>query len=196
MLKRKAFFGIAVAGIAMAALVPAPAYAADITVSVKTANGSGCPSPDSVIATPTADNTAFTLTYNQFEARGGEVKNCQLGVRVAVPSGLTFAIYKVDNRGYAVLEAGETGKHTITAYFAGGSTTLKAKKELSGPYDDTWQTTTSWPGLDWAPCDGAERLLNVNDILRVTGSNANLMSLFSTDLGVSTIFHIQTMPCP
>lgn len=197
MSKRMAIAGImAAASVAASLLAPTAAFADKDTfkLDVESANGSGCPTPDTAAATVADDGKAFTVTYNAFEARGGSSKNCQLGVKVHVPMGITFAIYKVDNRGDAYLKKNATGKHTMTSYFAGETNTLVSRHNIKAPYDDVWQSSFSAARLDWAPCN-KDRTLNINNILRVTGADTNYMNMFSTDMGVSTIFHIQTKVC-
>jgi hypothetical protein len=84
-----------------------------IVIDVVTVNGSGCPAGTTAVAA-TPDNTAFTVTYSSYLAQVGVGaaptdfrKNCQLNIIVHVPGGFTYAIAKVDHRGFASLAASD-----------------------------------------------------------------------------------------
>src|SRR5512142_3478570 len=117
----------------LASLVPSPAHAVTtpwsvppphVTVALQAANGSGCPvGSTSVVNAPSGE--AFTLLYSMFLANGGQFKNCQVVVKVGVPAGWTYAIYEVDNRGYALLDETAIGSFQMTSYFTGYPGTVK-----------------------------------------------------------------------
>jgi len=180
-----------------------------ITVSINTINGSGCPSGTAAVAA-NADNTAFTVTYSDYLAMVGVGasaadfrKNCQLNLDINVPSGFTYAIASVDYRGYAYLEDGANAMQRAGYYFQGSSDTSYSTHEWDGPYDDNWQATdsTEWAELVWAPC-GEQRNFNINTELRVyggssdTGSTTSLMTMDSTDGAASTVYHLAWQECP
>jgi hypothetical protein len=198
MLKRTAVSSMSIACVAAMILVPPSASATEgddnYTISIQMINGSGCPAHDTVVAMFTEDKKAFTLTYNSFEVRGGNSKNCQLGLKVHVPEGESFSVKRVQTRGNAYLLPGASGRHTLVAYFTGRGTQLDTKDDFDGPFDDIWESRSRWPGRDWSPCN-RDHLLNINDIVRVTGSRENYMNMFSTDVGISTVFSIETRTC-
>ncbi len=86
----------------------------------------------------------------------------------------------------------------MVAYFTGRGTQLDTRDDLDGPDSTTSGSTTfvrsRWPGRDWSPCN-QDHLLNINDIIRVTGSRENYMNMFSTDIGISTISVLITKSC-
>lgn len=200
MSKRMTIAGaLTIASVASSLLFPSAATAAEnipekeITLGVDTVNGTGCPAGSAAV-TPSSDSTAFTVTYSAFKARGRSFKNCHMVVKVHVPEGLTYAIHKVENRGYTYLGQGASGKHTMLSYFSGQSHTMKSQQNFSGPYDDVWQDDNTADVLDWAPCD-VDRYLNINNVLRVSGPQDNYIDMFSTDASVSTVFHLQWKTC-
>jgi hypothetical protein len=178
-----------------------------VVVDLVTVNGSGCPDGTTAVAL-SADATAFTVTYSAYLAQAGPRanptdfrKNCQLGMRVHVPQGFTYAVTKADYRGYASLARGATAIEQANYYFQGATPTARSRQQFAGPYDSDWQRTDSvgLAALAWAPC-GASRDLNINTELRVSrGSSAasttNLISMDSTDTSISTLYHLAWKRC-
>jgi hypothetical protein len=179
-----------------------------ITVEVVTVNGSGCRPGSAAVATA-SDNTAFTVTYSEYLAQVGVGanptdfrKNCQLNVLVRVPQGFTYAIAKVDYRGFAYLQSGAVAHQGANYYFAGQSPTARVSHRIRGPRNDNWQYTDSTPvaELVWAPC-GAARNLNVNTDLRVYAGSSNpnsttsFVAMDSTDGSIKTIYHFSWKRC-
>ncbi len=87
--------------------------------------GSGC-RPGSADVAVSPDNTAFTAIYSDYLAQAGPGiastegrKNCQLNVLVHVPQGFSFAITKVDYRGYGLLQTGAVASQRANYYFQG-----------------------------------------------------------------------------
>jgi hypothetical protein len=206
---------MAVAGLGLSLLAPSAAGAVvsedkEINIVLVSAMGSGC--REGTVATAAApDDTAFTLTYSDYIAQAGLGakatdlrKNCQLVVNFKLPQGFSFAVAKVDYRGYAHLEAGATGMHQASYYFQGETHTQKRTHWFgeSYVYDDNWQATDQTPFVElvWSPC-GADRYLNVNTELRVNAGSSDreattsFMSMDSTDGSVSTIYHLQWRRC-
>ncbi|MFD7084591.1 DUF4360 domain-containing protein [Streptomyces sp. NPDC059918] len=179
-----------------------------VTVTVQNVNGSGCPQGTTAVATA-PDNTAFTVTYSDYLAQTGGGsdpvdfrKNCQLGLRVHVPQGYTYAIARADYRGFAHLQRGASGQERANYYFQGMSQTSRVTHQFNGPLTDDWQASdqTSYSDLVWAPC-GEDRFLNVNTELRVYGSSTgggqlNFMSMDSADGSVSTEYSFAWKTCP
>jgi len=185
--------------IAVALFVPfassaAAARAADpvVTLRILSANGSGCPAGSSVSATVPSQE-AFTVSYSQFKVLGGDYKNCLLTMQVTPPAGWTYAVYSVDNRGYAILDAGARARIQNNSWFTGFSWTLTTDGTINGPYDDFWQTTNAGPLL-FAPCNRSANL-NINSTVRVSGPNTSSMELFATDVRASIIYHLQWRRC-
>ncbi|MZE76413.1 DUF4360 domain-containing protein [Streptomyces sp. SID5475] len=177
-------------------------------ITVATVNGSGCPAGTAAVAV-SEDNTAFTVTYSEYLAQVGVGakptdfrKNCQLNLAMKVPQGFTYAIAKVDYRGYAYLEDGANALQKASYYFQGASNTDARQEQFVGPFDDNWQVThtTELPALVWAPC-GEIRNFNINTELRVNAGTSNtkettsLMTMDSTDGSVDTTYQMAWKRC-
>ncbi|WP_030200971.1 DUF4360 domain-containing protein [Streptomyces sp. NRRL S-87] len=186
-----------------------PVPAAQVTVDLVQVNGSGC-RPGSAAVSVAADNTAFTVTYSEYLAQVGKDakatdfrKNCQLGVRVNVPQGFTYAVARTDYRGFASLERGATGTQQASYYFQGMSRTTSHSHTFHGPVQDNWQASdsTAIEALEFAPC-GAQRNFNINTELRVDAGSSDaarttsFMAMDSTDGSLSTVYHFAWKKCP
>ncbi|MFJ8161434.1 DUF4360 domain-containing protein [Streptomyces sp. NPDC096136] len=180
-----------------------------IVIELATVNGSGCREGTAQVAVA-PDNTAFTVTYSDYLAQVGPGapptafrKNCQLNLRVHVPSGFTYAIVQADYRGFAFLQAGASGQERANYYFQGMPQTTQRTHQFSGPLNDNWQTSdkTEYADLVWSPC-GEKRNFNINTELRVNAGTSNpqtstsFMAMDSTDTSVSTLYHLAWQTCP
>jgi hypothetical protein len=181
-----------------------------ITIDVVSANGSGCPAGGEGAAaiSVSEDNTAFTVTYSKYTALVGPEaqatdarKNCQLGLRVNVPQGFTYAVAQADFRGYAALEKGASAVQKSNYYFQGTSPTASVSHPISGAYDGDWQFTdkADLAAIVWHPC-GAKRNLNINTELRVNKGTSDptktsYITMDSTDGNIDTIYHFAWKKC-
>ncbi|MEU8775391.1 DUF4360 domain-containing protein [Streptomyces sp. NPDC048606] len=179
-----------------------------IVIELATVNGSGCREGTAEVAVA-PDNTAFTVTYSEYLAQVGPGapatafrKNCQLNLRVHVPSGFTYAIVQADYRGFAFLQRGAWGQERANYYFQGMPQTSQRTHTFNGPLDDNWQATdkTEYADLVWAPC-GEKRNFNINTELRVNAGTSpptatSFMAMDSTDASVSTLYHLAWQTCP
>jgi len=188
---------------APAAANAAPTQPPYFTVRLLSANGSGCP-PDST-AVSQANSTEFTVTYSQYIASAGGGaspldfrKNCQLNVSVGVPSGWTFGILSVDYRGYAHLDYGAHGTLSASYYYAGLPQTYQQMHSIYGPRDGDYELTDQSGAVAYAPCH-FNATLNVNTSLRAYAgldkSYANQVTMDSTDVNMSTIYHLAFRQC-
>ncbi|MFD9335183.1 DUF4360 domain-containing protein [Streptomyces sp. NPDC060028] len=179
-----------------------------IVIELATVNGSGCREGTAQVAVA-PDNTAFTVTYSEYLAQVGPGapptafrKNCQLNLRVHVPSGFTYAIVQADYRGFAFLQPGASGQERANYYFQGMPQTFQRTHQFNGPLNDNWQSTdkTEYADLVWAPC-GEKRNFNINTELRVNAGTSgptatSFMAMDSTDASVSTLYHLAWQVCP
>jgi hypothetical protein len=171
-------------------------------------NGSGCRIGTAVVAVA-PDNSALTVSYRNFVAAVGigarpidMRKNCQLGVRVDVPRGYTFAIARAEYRGLAQLAPGASGTQRANYYFQGISQTAVSSHDFRGPYSQRWQTSDSTPltTLAFRPC-GQSRILNINTSLIVNVGSSDprttrsFMRMDSTRSGPNAIYHFQWRRC-
>lgn len=205
---------LAAIGTVMALSVPAAAHATEpapaaavpqgnITATVTTANGSGCNS-STITVIPNGDRSGFRVRYGSFEAEAGgnaettaRRRNCQISVRVTVPSGWTFAIAEADYRGRADLHAGATGQHRTNYYWQGSSANHRTEESFTGPLHGSWATRDAAPVLVYAPCE-TQRILNINTELRVDegkSSGVSSMSMTASQGDVDTLFNVTWTRC-
>jgi hypothetical protein len=195
-------------------IVAQPASAATTVVTPPTAKiaidlvalaGSGC-QPGTAAVAVAPDNTAFTAIYSNYLAQAGPGivttdgrKNCQLNVLVHVPSGFTYAITKVDYRGYGLLAAGSTASERANYYFQGMTQTTTVIHNFTAPLDDNWLASDEIPiaSVAWHPC-GELRNLNINTELRVakgTSTDVSYVTMDSTDGSLTTLYHLAWKKC-
>jgi len=132
-----------------------------ITATLEAINGSGCPA-GSVTVVPYPDGTGIVLSYSNFYVqRGGTstviqgYQNCNLDIRMGVPSGFTFAISKAVYYGYAFVLPGATAR-LIAKYNYQGQVPFSSNHIINtvSPYDDNWTVIDEFdvPTMVWAPC--------------------------------------------
>jgi hypothetical protein len=176
-----------------------------IVIDLVAMAGSGCrPGTADVAVSP--DNTAFTAIYSDYLAEAGPGiattagrRNCQLNVLVHVPQGFTFAITKVDYRGYGLLQQGATASQRANYYFQGMSESTYTNHPVAAPLDDNWFVSDEVPiaSVVWHPC-GELRNLNINTELRVskgTSTQASFLTMDSIDGSISTTYHFAWQRC-
>jgi hypothetical protein len=207
--------GVVVGLLASSLLASTPASAGSIVddppadhivIDLVAMAGSGCrPGTADVAVSP--DNTAFTAIYSEYLAQAGPGiattegrKNCQLNVLVHVPQGFTFAIAKVDYRGYGLLQRGATASQRANYYFQGMTQSTFTNHPLTAPLDDNWFASDEVPvaAMVWHPC-GELRNLNINTELRVgrgTSTDASFVTMDSTDGSIATTYHFAWRVCP
>ena len=192
------------------AIAPASARAAvpgdsppHFTVHLDSLAGSGCPQGSTAVSE--ASDTVFTVTYDQYIASAGDGadpinfrKNCQLNVDVGVPAGWTYGIAAVDYRGYAHLGRGARGLLAASYYYAGVSGTYRQNHSLYGSVDNDYEFLDQAPVVAYAPCR-FHTTLNINTSLNVyrgtDPSFFNLLTMDSTDVNMSTIYHLSFRQC-
>lgn len=208
------FTAVAAASLVLSLVIPpstsdtTPPPPGQITISVVTVNGSGCPAGTAAVAV-SPGNTAFTVTYSHFMAQVGIGakptdlrKNCQLNLKVNVPQGFTYGIAQADYRGFASLAKGANGVERANYYFAGMSPTAYSTHTFKGPLSDDWQATdtTDIAAIVYRPC-GEIRNFNINTELRVNVGTSDpkkttsFMAMDSTDGNIDTIYQFSWKKC-
>ncbi len=175
-----------------------------VVIEVVKVNGSGC-RPGTATVAVSADNTAFTVTYNGYLAQAGagakkkdQQKDCKLKLKVGVPKGFTYTISGIDYRGYARLERGATGRMGADYSFQGSNRTISVNHPFTAPVDDDWQVTdTETAGFE--PC-GKQRALDIDTELEVgVGTShpttTSVLAMDSTDGAVRTTYHLAWQTC-
>ncbi|WFE29140.1 DUF4360 domain-containing protein [Solwaraspora sp. WMMD791] len=207
--------GVVLALLASSLIAGAPASARSImddppadkvVIELVAMAGSGCePGTADVAVSP--DNTAFTTIYSDYLVQAGPGipvtdgrRNCQLNVLVHVPAGYTFAIVKVDYRGYGLLEQGAIATQMANYYFQGMTESTSTNHPIAAPLDDNWVVTDEVPigSVVWHPC-GELRNLNINTELRLskgTSTGESFLTMDSTDGSIETTYHMAWQPCP
>jgi hypothetical protein len=190
-------------GVAVQPLVvpnPAEPYFAEVT-----ANGTGCPA-GTWTTTISDDGKTFTTIFSAYETflEPGQtitIKDCQLGITLRSPQGLSFAVDSFYYQGYAFLDAGLTGRQTANYYFMGNPLNhAELRTDLRGPYDDSYlfQDAVGIADLVWSPC-GVNRNLNVTTRLRVQNNprrtGTGYMNLTSIDATSRLVFRLAWRSC-
>ncbi|GAA1609292.1 DUF4360 domain-containing protein [Actinoplanes couchii] len=182
-----------------------PPPAGQMTIQLVAMAGSGC-APGTADVAISPDNSAFTAIYSAYLAQAGpnipvteNRKNCQLNVSVNAPAGFTFAIAKVDYRGYGYLRSGATAQQRANYYFQGMTVGAYANHAIGAPLDDNWLITDEVPIASqvYRPC-GEQRNLNINTELRVargSSTDVSYLTMDSTDGSIQTIYHFNWMRC-
>jgi hypothetical protein len=176
-----------------------------IVIDLVAMAGSGCrPGTADVAVSP--DNKAFTAIYSEYLAEAGPGvsttkgrKNCQLNVLVHVPQGFTFAIAKVDYRGYGLIKRGAIASQRANYYFQGMTQSSYTNHSLPAPLDDNWIATDDVPvaALVWHPC-GELRNLNINTELRISrgaSRDVSFVTMDSIDGSITTMYHFAWRTC-
>jgi len=151
----------------------------NITIDLKSVNGSGCQGGTTAVAMAD-DKTAFTVNQHVTAQVGPGAEptdrrvNCQLAMVANIPPGFTYAITEADHRGYAFLATGAWGLEKASYYFQGSPGTVYPQHRIDGPWDDNFVFTDETPmaALVWAPC-GVKRNFNVNIELRVNAGSSD-----------------------
>jgi hypothetical protein len=184
----------------------------DLGIEIVSWNGSGCPK-DTVAGRLSDDREAFTIAYSEYTVQtGGDskptdmLKSCQLGLKVSVPQGFTYAVTQVDYRGYAHLEKGaslvQKGGFHFQGSTDGGTVTNRLPRRAGEFYDDNWQHTQDIPvdQLVWRKC-GEQPDLNINTELRVDRGSSNpkkvsLAAMDSFDGSIKQTYYLAWKKCP
>ncbi len=192
--------------------VPPGAAAADpsgaLGVDVLNINGSGCKQGTTAVAM-SPDNAAFTVTYSEYLAQVGPgakktdaSKDCRLNLRLGAAAGYTYAIEKVDYRGFVDLADGAVATQHASYHFHGSKTTASIAHAFTGPLLDDWQVTdtTNADALLYGPCGTAVNLdvdteLTVSAGTQQAAATTNLITMDSADGTIRTTYHLAWQRC-
>ncbi|KAI9029507.1 hypothetical protein DFJ74DRAFT_765303 [Hyaloraphidium curvatum] len=174
-----------------------------ISIEDVTYGGSGCPGGSAAVSI-SDDKQALTVLYDDFAAQSPGTpaqgrEFCQLSVKLKYPQGLSFAVYQVDTRGFAALDAGTNGRQRTTLYFQGETDQATFTTNFAGPFNDDYLFSDHAESaqLVWCPC-GAKRNLQIKEEVSVWGGDAHkkaLLTTDSTDFKVEKKWHIQWKWC-
>ncbi|GGJ89448.1 hypothetical protein GCM10010123_18870 [Pilimelia anulata] len=151
--------------IGVAAPVAAAADEPNVEIASAVYEGSGCPKRGDARAS--LDGDRIKVNYERLSVRAGgsgepssERHNCVTNLKLRVDEGWQYAIGRLSMSGYATLKRGATGTAIATHWHAGLPSTGEARNDLSGPYDDEFDSYDRQHG-NWSECD-ANRALNIN----------------------------------
>jgi len=140
--------------------------------------GSGCPQ-GSVGKSISEDKSVITLIFDKYIAEAGPNMSpaksravCQINVKMAIPQGFQFGVFKADYRGYVnIPEKAVTGVATAQYYFSGLNKNLDREVQFPGPVtadyfkEDKIDVATTI----WSPC-GTEAMLNIKSAVSLRGT--------------------------
>ena len=171
-----------------------------------TANGTGCPRGTWDVNIDPAGET-FTLTFSAYETTVSPgqliaVKDCQIGIKLHSPQGLSYSVGDFFYTGYAFLDsAGMVGTQTAGYYFQGNPVnSTSARSDLRGPFDDNYvfQDQIGLPDLVWSPC-GTDRMLNIPTRIIARNNAAKTgtgyMNTLAVDGSVQLVFSLRWRVC-
>jgi hypothetical protein len=181
----------------------AAANADDLRLGTPSYGGSGCPAGSASVSL-TEDQKTISILFDQYLAQAGgngqqiDRKACNLAIPVHVPQGYSVSIFEVDYRGFASIPRGGSGRFAVEYFFAGAQGPLLSKNFV-GPQDSDFliSHTLAAEALVWSRC-GEDVIMRVNSsVLARTNRNLDdvLMSVDSTDVRSSLVYHVQWRRC-
>ncbi|WP_433260934.1 DUF4360 domain-containing protein [Actinosynnema sp. CS-041913] len=176
-----------------------------ISVSVVTADGSGC---RSVIVTVAEDHESFTTTFGDYIAKVGggtgrvvDRASCRLELRIVPPKSFTYGIARATYNGYLHLARGATAAHKANLAFQGQIGIVNVERKFSGPQSDEWEVehTATPGGIVYVPC-GELRNLTINAELRANLGSSDpaewsMISGDSVDAPAHAEYRLAFKPC-
>lgn len=168
--------------------------------------GTGCPA-GSVARSLSADKQTVTLMFDQYLASIGpgitrteSYKNCQLNIKLHVPQGWTYTVYRTQYRGYTALDEGVTATQKSIYYFSGETKQWMAQSVFTGPTSEDYHF---WDDIEketlvYCQC-GVTKALNINTSLRMKSVNprkfGGLITTDSIDHKVTHVLGIRWKRC-
>ncbi|GGK20597.1 hypothetical protein GCM10010124_11480 [Pilimelia terevasa] len=189
------------AGPAVAAPVPGSAPPPGVTMEFGGASGTGCPR-GSVQSAVSNGGKAITVLYSEFEAStdaGQGNKRCLTKLKLKYPDGWTYAVIKVDHRGFGDLPKGSTGSLSAGHFFSGEPGEAGKTHQFASGHTGNWQRTHSIESRVYAPC-GSEVTFNMNTGLTVDKGSMSpteraILTLDTTDGAISEEYLLDWKEC-
>lgn len=168
-------------------------------------SGSGCPE-GSAFGFISPDRQAFTLAFSSFIAEMGpntspqeKRKNCDITVGLDFPEGWQYTVFRVDYRGFALLEDGTWGRQHAIFRFRGGLLQRPSHIRLTGPYSDDYvrSDTVGLSNQGWSPCGPQAKELDIKTWIHVGGRARSraLLTLDSIDGAVQQTYRVAWRRC-
>jgi hypothetical protein len=130
-----------------------------VTINSFSSNGSGCPL-GTVAANISPDNRALTLLFDSYILDTSETeamivqKNCVINMSLKAPPGWRYALFSIDYRGFADLEAGVLATQETEYAFGISGQKRIGTMEIKGPASvDYFERSTGLISeLAWSDC--------------------------------------------
>ena len=140
----------------------------EVSIQGFTYRGTGC-KQGSVASNIATDGKAMTVLFSDYivdtSPRDGRParKACDIDVKLKTPSGWSFAVFGVQVRGYASIEAGAVGVQQSASGFGSRPPQAIGRLKLDGAFDGDYENFTDMPltAVEWSPC-GQDRVRNFN----------------------------------
>jgi hypothetical protein len=150
------------------ATTPRTAVASSPSLTVQTANGTGCPAGTVATTTSSSDVTATYTAFTVTAGVGGR-KACQLNVLVHPGANNQAVVTNANHVGTATLPAGASGTVKTTYYVTAGTNLAVTSSPLAAP---SWNVNQAPPTSTVVTACGTDVALNVKTELTVTGTGA------------------------
>ncbi|CZS88628.1 uncharacterized protein RAG0_00574 [Rhynchosporium agropyri] len=177
-------------------------------VSAQT-SGNGCPQ-GTVTSTIDPGRTLVTFGFDAFQTYIGpnakqadKTKQCQIHLSLQYPGGFQYSVVDATYHGWARLDAGVTGTFVSSYFFSQAASqtcstrsTISGKQWLEGDIY-TKQDLIESTAVIWSPC-GASGILNVNNRIALSSTNAKLTGELSNDdatVSFTHQLHVAWQPC-
>jgi hypothetical protein len=143
-------------------------------------------------------------------------KDCIINVEFKASERTSFAVYRVETRGFAYLEPGAIGVTRTVAKIGGAGFKAIGVTKLTGPYNDSFINATDVPAAsrDWTSCRKKNRLVlkTVLGVRPAKGFNGDIesesalpppvipfpagyLAVDSTDASVVETYRLAFTPC-
>jgi Domain of unknown function (DUF4360) len=153
-----------------------------LAVRLVSANGSGCrPGSTSPKMAEVQPSGAVTVRYRHFTVAGGDYRTCVLVLDVPTVAGWTYRIPSVRSQVRAELDASGTAGLATNMWLTGVDWTVTGEEQVTGPFNNVWNTSAASGPPTWAPC-GQSFNLTIAETIRVAQPPSNTASLLTTTL--------------
>ncbi|GBG91282.1 hypothetical protein CBR_g52167 [Chara braunii] len=105
--------------------------------------GSGCP-PGSVELVMSDDGKAMRLKFTKhlattYKSAAHRKRKCITSVRLSYPPEFVVGVGSISVSGYAKLDGGVSGSISASYYFSGQRGTVRSKRAMKGPFEDSFE---------------------------------------------------------
>lgn len=175
-------------------------------VSIASINlrGPACP-PGTATVDLLRGNTAFVITYNEFNVEAGpdvplpeSSKHCVAIVGLDYPAGWTWAVSSIVYRGNMILGDAVSGRLRTRLSFPGSPSVSKEVRQ-SGPFLGDFELPARYETQVWAPCGGGRLPMTMTATAQVDNtrsrSRSGLVTVEQQDGTFDMICNIQWRRC-